>query len=353
MAAGTETSLVSSPADATQDLWGAMGVTDGAGVWWSALGNIIQAMVLSGILGQTMDYFDYFGRRDNRYALAGIAFGTLVAIGTVGLTCAQTYVMVHRESLDAAWAIRFMMMVDMTLWLVGALFNLSAGTYFAVRAYKMSGRNKWVLPVFGVGLVTQLAAAIAAVAKGYTCPLLTVETLGTLPAFIKDTIDLFKIWAATTLTVDTSICIFVTIMLFRSKDGIFHMERKIYRKLISLTYETMLPPVLCLLVLESTSWVKTNPMTDYRRIFTSVLPVLYYHSLIHTLVGRQQVRVMLDQRLAEEGVQLVSSPGAMGSADGKGASPGRVYASAPAPPIRADEPWTGAGGYRGGCGGPE
>ncbi|KAK6907721.1 hypothetical protein I203_101722 [Kwoniella mangroviensis CBS 8507] len=265
----------SNPVDA---LWRLMALDNGDAVWYAFIGILLQAMLISSIMGKAFEYFDYFKKRDNKYLLWGIAGGTVLALVTLGITCAETYVTIHQQTLDTAPAIRFLILGDVTNLFLGTLFNLAACIYYSWRVYKMLGSHRWTIPIFGVCLLAQLVAALVK----------------------------FQIWGSLTLGVDGTLCIMMTIMLLRSRDGIFHRETRLFNKLVSLIYETMLPPVICLAIYQGTTHLAGNPVSDFRKIITCILPVLYFHSLLHTLVGRKRIREILDSNLAREGVKVIS-----------------------------------------------
>ncbi|WWC71019.1 uncharacterized protein I206_104972 [Kwoniella pini CBS 10737] len=287
-------------------LWQKMSLNNGDAVWYCTIGIILQAMIISSILGKTVEYFDYFKKRDNPYFLYGIALGNLIAFGSLGITCAENYVLVHQKSLNTASAIRFIILGDITNLFLGTLFNSSACIYYSWRVYKMSGSRKWIIPIFVLFLTAQFVAAMVAAGDGYTCPHITPETLKDLQTFMKRNVKEFEIWGAVTTAVDGSLCLSMTILLFKSRDGVFHRETRIFNKLISIIYETMLPPVICLLVNLTSTRVGDNPLSDFNKIITCILPVLYFHSLLHTLVGRKRIREILDEKLLKEGVNLIS-----------------------------------------------
>ncbi|OCF56786.1 hypothetical protein L486_05641 [Kwoniella mangroviensis CBS 10435] len=257
-------------------------------------------------MGKAFEYFDYFKKRDNKYLLWGIAGGNVLALVTLGITCAETYVTVHQQALDTAPAIRFLILGDVTNLFLGTLFNLAACIYYSRRVYRMLGSRRWTIPIFGVCLLAQLVAALVATGDGYRFPIITPDTLQDFQNHMRGNIRKFQIWGSLTLGVDGTLCILMTIMLFRSRDGIFHRETRLFNKLVSLIYETMLPPVICLAIYQGTTHLAGNPVSDFRKIITCILPVLYFHSLLHTLVGRKRIREILDSNLAREGVKVIS-----------------------------------------------
>ncbi|TYJ59173.1 hypothetical protein B9479_000162 [Cryptococcus floricola] len=117
---------------------------------------------------------------------------------------------------------------------------------------------------------------------------------------------LSTIWGSITLSVDATICLFMIIILFSSRDSVFHKETRIFTRVISLTFETMLPPVIILVILLSLYGKSSTPMSDVRQVMICALPPLYYNSALHTLVGRRSVRRILDAKLAADGVRMLS-----------------------------------------------
>ncbi|WVW85016.1 hypothetical protein I302_107052 [Kwoniella bestiolae CBS 10118] len=301
--ANSTVSATGNPVDA---LWGLMTLDNGNAVWFATVGIILQAMLISSIIGKTFEYLDYFKKRDNKYMLWGVATGTVLSLVTLGITCAEAYVMVHQKTLNTASAVRFLLLGDITNLFLGTLFNLAACIYYSWRAYKMLGSRRWTIGIFAVCLTAQFVSAMVAAGDGYTCPVITPETLQDLQDFMHRNVKEFQIWGSITTAVDGSLCILMTIMLFKSRDGIFHRETRLFNKLISLVYETMLPPVVCLLLYQASTKLGGNPLSDFRKIITCILPVLYFHSLLHTLVGRKRIRQILEANLARDGVNVIS-----------------------------------------------
>ncbi|WWC62906.1 uncharacterized protein I303_105504 [Kwoniella dejecticola CBS 10117] len=298
-------------ADVNAILWRQMGSSVNSTTWYAIVGTVLQSLIVSSILSNSFSYFEYFTQSDSIWLLEAVGLGAIMSVGALALTCAQAYKLVYENEHNIASHFRFLMFGDMSHLLIGAIFNAAGAAYYAHRAWKMSG-NK------------------CAVANGMQIPHLTIEAVQDLPAFMNGTITWFRAWGAITCAIDGSLCLFMTFMLFKSKQGIFHNQDKIFKRLISLVYETMLPPVLCLLILESCSGISGSPLTDFRRIFTSILPVLYYHSVLSTLVGRKTIAKLLNRKLNAEGLASYSGSGSASASGGHvSKSGGRVYVSRP------------------------
>ncbi|WVQ96275.1 hypothetical protein IAU59_003379 [Kwoniella sp. CBS 9459] len=308
-------------------LWDQMKAFSESTVWYSLIGTVLQAMLVSSVIGMTIKYFTYFTKHDSPVLLAGIGIGTTIQIGELALTCAEDYRLIYcgQDHFDDAF--RFIIIADMVRLLTAAIFNVFAGGYYTWRVWMMIGRKWYLIPPFAMGGMVQMVMAVLAVAHGCKIPEITTDTIKQLPDLLPGVMKFFKAWGAITLAVDGALCVLMTVMLFKTQESLFHNETRVFKKLIALIYETMLPPVVCLLILEAASGSKGSPLTDMRRIITCILPVLYYHSALNTLVGRQAIRDILDGKLAEGGINLVST----GSGKGSG---GRVYAAYP-PGIRS------------------
>ena len=64
-------------------------------------------------------------------------------------------------------------------------------------------------------------------------------------------------------------------------------------------------------------------IADFRRIFVYNLPILYFHSLLHSLVGRQSVQRLLDQSRQEGGIHIASVKSGHGNVFVSRGAPGR------------------------------
>ncbi|WVQ96276.1 hypothetical protein IAU59_003380 [Kwoniella sp. CBS 9459] len=331
-ASPSATGLGGGAADVNTIMWAQMGEMMVKTTWYATLGTVLQALIVSSVLSNTIRYFEYFTRTDSIWLLEAIGVGALMTLGALALTCAQAYKLVYMDETNIASHFRFLMLADMSHLLLGAIFNAAAGIYYAYRAYRMSKDRWWVMPPFALGLTAQFVVAMIAVVTGLKMPVLTPVAVRNLSQFMSDTIKWFRAWGAITVAVDGSLCLFMTFMLFKSKQGIFHNQSKLFHRLLSLMYETMLPPVLCLIILEAISGIEGSPLTDFRRVFTSILPVLYYHFTLQTLVGRQSIRSILDNKLAADGIDVYSGSGSNHVISGGGRatrSGGRVYISRP------------------------
>ncbi|WWC71021.1 uncharacterized protein I206_104974 [Kwoniella pini CBS 10737] len=308
--------------DLTPQLWKMMKAVPQDTIWYSLIGTMLQAMLVTSVLGLTIKYFTYFTNRDSPYLLWGIGIGTTIQIGELALTCAEDFRLVYCGEDHFQDIFRFLVICDMVRLLSAAIFNIAAGGYYTWRVWMMCGRKIYMIPPFAIGGMVQMMMTVMGVVHGCKLPEVSVDTIGELPKLMPTILKFFKIWGAITLVVDGALCIVMTVLLFKTQDSLFSKETKIFRKLISLVYETMLPPVVCLLILETASGSKGTPLTDMRRIITCILPVLYYHSALHTLCGRQDLRDLLEDKLASGGIHAISS----GSGKGSG---GRVYAAFP------------------------
>ncbi|WWC71063.1 uncharacterized protein I206_105016 [Kwoniella pini CBS 10737] len=320
--------------DVNAILWAQMGSSVNSTTWYAIIGTTIQSVIVSSILSNTFSYFEYFTQSDSIWLLEAVGLGAIISVGTLALTCAQAYKLVYENEHNIASHFRFLMFGDMSHLLIGAIFNATGATYYAYRAWRMSGNKWYIIPPFAIGILAQFIVAIIAVSNGMQIPHLTLAIVRDLPTFMESTITWLRAWGAITCVIDGILCLFMTFMLFKSKQGIFHNQDKLFKRLISLIYETMLPPVLCLLILEACSSISGSPLTDFRRIFTSIIPVLYYHSVLSTLVGRKTIANILQRKLIAEGLTSFSASGSgSGSGTGSGGhvskSGGRFYISKP------------------------
>ncbi|WWC59682.1 uncharacterized protein I303_102244 [Kwoniella dejecticola CBS 10117] len=301
-------------------LWQSLGSNPEKTTWWNVFALVLQSLIVSSIVTKTFQYFEYFQKSDNSLYLAFVGLGCAVSVITLGLTCAQTYQLVYHAADEFHSIYRFIYMVDQTILLVGALFNTFAGVYYAHRAWRMAKSKWWLLPPLAVVLLAPLSAALVVIVKGYKLPTLAMENLPKLPGYFDDYIRANRVWGAMTLSMDALLCVSLTVLLLRSKDSVFHNETRLFHKLFALMYESMLPPVVLLLILESVEQVAGSPTSDWRKFLITCITCLYFHSVLSALVGRQTIRGLLENKLkAEGGVSLLSSGRATG---GGGSSKG-------------------------------
>ncbi|WRT68071.1 uncharacterized protein IL334_005046 [Kwoniella shivajii] len=278
-------------------LWDMMGLSIDSTTWYSGLGIIIQSMVLASILSKSIEYFDRFDKKkDHRGLLVSIGFGTTISLGLLILTCGQTRTLVYKRTNIPSNSIRFLLLGDMVILLFSGISCSIVGCYYTWRCYVMSKNNRYLLGCLSIGLLIQFIITLVTAAHGFALPQLQGESLTHLPAFMDRGEYLYNVWSSITLVNNAFISITSLFLIFRTKDGIHHYDWRSYHRYISLSYESMLTPTICILIMISSSGLSGSPMTNIRRVFTVVLPLLYYNSFLQTLVGRQYLRNKIESR---------------------------------------------------------
>ncbi|WWC96483.1 hypothetical protein V866_003351 [Kwoniella sp. B9012] len=278
-------------------VWDSMDLSTDATTWYSSLAMFIQGIVLACILSKTIQYFDRYDKlRDHMGTMVLSSCGSAISLGILILTCSQTRVMVYKRKMDAPSSIRYLLLSDMVILFFSGFFSFTTGIYYAWRCYVMTKKNRMILGILLVALLAQFIVTLVTAAHGFTLRSLTSEYLAALPAFKDKGSHLHKIWSGITLALNLSMSILLSFLMFTKKNGIYHYDPRTWHKYFSVTYETMLPPTLCSFLLVSLGNLSGSPMTDMRRVFTSILPLLYYNSFIQSLVGRQQIRSVIDTK---------------------------------------------------------
>ncbi|OCF56787.1 hypothetical protein L486_05642 [Kwoniella mangroviensis CBS 10435] len=286
-------------------LWDSMGLSTDATTWYSSLAIFIQGIVLVSIISKTMQYFERYDKsRDHLGMMVVVGCGSAISLGILILTCSQTRVLVYKRKIDAPSSIRYLLLSDMVILFFSGFFSFTTGIYYAWRCYVMTKKNRLMLGVLIVALLAEFIVTLVTAAHGFTLRSLTSEYLATLPAFKDKGNHLHKIWSGITLALVLSMSMLLSFLMFTKKDGIYHYDPRTWHKYFSVTYETIntegvitrLPPTLCSLLLISLGNLPGSPMTDMRRVFTSILPLLYYNSFIQSLVGRQQIRCVIETK---------------------------------------------------------
>ncbi|WVR04809.1 hypothetical protein IAU60_001821 [Kwoniella sp. DSM 27419] len=303
MASPEPTTLPSpSAVDIDAILWHSLQSTPMNTLFHMVIAAMLQAMVVSSIMDKTGRYYEYFRSTDRKVFLGLVGLGCLLSIGALGVSCAQIHRMVFHVEGEFHRIFRSIFLSDQTTLLYGGLMNLSAGCYYGWRTWLMLHRQWWVVPLLLTGLLGNFAASLLCAIYGIGLPSVTLENLDRLGRFFNTYTRYSKIWGGLTLGVDAALCACLTCLLLRSKESVFHREKKIFRRLMALMYESMLPPVVFLLVLECTTNEAGSPTTDWRKFLTTCTPCLYFHSVVSALVGRQTIRDLLDAKLVAEGV---------------------------------------------------
>nr|XP_019048360.1 hypothetical protein I302_02131 [Kwoniella bestiolae CBS 10118]OCF27290.1 hypothetical protein I302_02131 [Kwoniella bestiolae CBS 10118] len=282
------------PMDINQIMWMAVNSNPGKALWWNTFALVIQAWIVSSIITKTFQYFEYFKQSDTKLFLLLIGTGCALNVGSLGITFAEMYRLVYHAEREFHTVFRFVLFGDNAIMLLGGIFNLTCGMYYASRVWRMTNRRLWVIPLLAIGLCAPFGACLAVVAKGYKLPILVPENLPKLQPFFMDFARINKIWGGMSLAMDGILCITLTILLMRSKESVFANETRLLHKLVSLMYESMLPPVIFLIIAQASGNMQGAPNS------------LYFHSVLSALVSRQTIRGMLEARLSSEGVKATS-----------------------------------------------
>ncbi|WWC88349.1 uncharacterized protein L201_003259 [Kwoniella dendrophila CBS 6074] len=308
-------------------MWSQLGLGVKHTTLYAVVGTILQSMIVASILSNSIYYYEHFTQIDPVWVLCLIGSGTATSVGLLILTCVQAYKLIYENEHNIATTLRFLILSDNSHLLIAAFINTFGASYYAFRAWRMSGKKWFIIPPTAIGIVASFIAALIAIIKSIRTPKFTVESVLHMPNPnpMNETGVWFKVWAAISCIVDGGICLYITYTLVTSKTRIFHNQDRLFRRLVSLVYETMLPPVVCFVVIEILMWKSGSSVTSVIRTFSTILPVLYYHSVLSTLIGRQMIKNIVNDNLIENGINQFSSGSNSGS--GSESHPSYTYSN--------------------------
>ncbi|WVW78228.1 hypothetical protein I302_100180 [Kwoniella bestiolae CBS 10118] len=260
--------------------------------WYCALGLGLEGIVLGAILSQVYRYYEHFRLHDTRWTLAFVALGTCGCIGQFGLNLWQTYMFIDKAATAVYIVLEKDVYADMTVLLFVGIYNLAAAFYFSRRAIKLRGHRRTLVPTLGVLSLASFAICLATVCTGFRLP----SGTGDLKGWITNVNNWVIAWTAVSVATDLCVCATMTYALIKSKDEIKAAATSLMRKLLMLTFETMLPPVTVTLLLLIFGSIENLTMGNFSRVPVWMIGPLYFHSIIHSLVSRHDVQFILEQQ---------------------------------------------------------
>nr|XP_031860728.1 uncharacterized protein CI109_003771 [Kwoniella shandongensis]KAA5527800.1 hypothetical protein CI109_003771 [Kwoniella shandongensis] len=257
--------------------------------WWCCLGIGLEGIVFGAILTQTYKYYEHFHLQDSRLTLWLVGAGLAACAAQFGLNLWQTYLFIDKASTAVYQVLKKDTYADMVILLFIGLFNFAAAVYFSRRSLKLLGRV-WSLGIpLAVMSVASLAMCIACVCEGFSLPTDTAHLEDWLDKVNKYVIA----WTAVSLATDIAVCGAMTYALVKSRDDIKAAATSLLRKLLMLTFETMMPPAIVVFVLLIFGSISSATMGNFSRVLVWTIGPLYFHAIIHSLVSRHDVQFIL------------------------------------------------------------
>ncbi|KAK8847586.1 hypothetical protein IAR55_005445 [Kwoniella newhampshirensis] len=260
--------------------------------WWCCIGVALEGIVLGAILTQTYKYYEHFHLHDSRLTLWLVGVGMAACAGQFGLNLWQTYNFIDKASTAVYQVLEKDVYADMVILLFIGLFNFAAAVYFSRRALKLLGRV-WALGIpLAVMSVASLAMCIACVCTGFSIP----KDTNHLEQWLDNVNKYVIAWTAVSLATDIAVCGAMTYALLKSRDEIKAAATSLLRKLLMLTFETMMPPGVVVFVLLIFGSISNATMGNFSRVLVWTIGPLYFHAIIHSLVSRHDVQFILQHQ---------------------------------------------------------
>ncbi|OCF44845.1 hypothetical protein I317_01334 [Kwoniella heveanensis CBS 569] len=274
-----------------QAIFAALHSTPRTITWYCALGAGFEGLVLGAILTQVYRYYEHFHLQDARVTLFLVGVGTVACLGQFAVNLWQAYMFIDKAATTVNSIIIKDVYADMVVLIFTGLFNLAAVTYFSKRAIKLVGKARLFAPLLGFLGIASFAMCIACVCSGFNLPHNPAE----LQTWIARVNRYVIAWTAVALLTDICVCVAMTYALLKCRDEIKAAATSLFRKLLMLTFETMLPPALVTFLLLVFGGIATATMGNFSRVLVWCIGPLYFHAILHSLVGRQDVQFILQK----------------------------------------------------------
>ncbi|WVF69588.1 hypothetical protein IAT40_004366 [Kwoniella sp. CBS 6097] len=259
--------------------------------WYCALGLGFEGLVIGAILTQVYRYYEHFHLQDARVTLFLVGVGTIGCLGQFAVNLWQTYMFIDKAATAINSIIIKDVYADMVILIFVGLYNLGAVAYFSKRAIKLVGKARLFAPLLGFMGIASFAMCIACVCSGFNLPHNPAE----LETWIARVNRYVIAWTAVALVTDVSVCIAMTYALLKCRDELKAAATSLLRKLLMMTFETMVPPALVVLLLLVFGGITTATMGNFSRVLVWCTGPLYFHAILHSLVGRQDVQFILQR----------------------------------------------------------
>ncbi|KAK4685485.1 hypothetical protein P7C73_g4661, partial [Tremellales sp. Uapishka_1] len=290
--------LQSSPSEMT--VGGFAGLVDDVltevvdGQWYSALALMAVAFTVGAILTQTVRYYQNFAHSDNWFTLTFVGLGTLLCLAQLGLNAWQTRNLVYYASTAFSDIVRKDVYSDVAVILLLGSFNVAAVHFFSFRAFRLAGRKWWFLPPIGVGVLLSTAMGLAVAINCARMPEPATKNLLLLQAWLNRSDRWVIIWTTCCVVTDIYVCTLLTVVLLRDKTTFVRTGKsRLLRRLLMLTWETMLPPAINVVGQIVVSIVELPSLANFSRVLAWTLGPLYFQAILNSLVGRQNLQAVL------------------------------------------------------------
>lgn len=256
------------------------------------IGLALLSVVFGGVLVQITNYYRMFGETDPR------AYRYLVGVGAF-MTTAQFAVCTvavlklidNMNHFSGYWTMDLKFNMIITLLLL--VFRAGAAIYFSRRMWSLTGKRLAVLILLGLAITACTVFGAMTTAYGFNPPpLTTISDVPKLTSWFKRIGWTAKLWAVTCPVIDVMICATTIVLLLKSKTALGGQEKTLLRKVIVLTTETMLPPAMLTIVLVVFFEVN-GVLASYDRSIVWVVGPVYYLTILHSLVARQELAAII------------------------------------------------------------
>ncbi|KAI9636187.1 uncharacterized protein MKK02DRAFT_44890 [Dioszegia hungarica] len=296
--------------DLNAEVWKLSGTKQDQVLIYVAVAVAAQGMILCVVLVTTGRYISHFRNTDSQLTRGGVILGSALACGAFGMQCFQLQLYVVHATSDIPSVLRTDALCNTAYRLLGGIFSLVAMTFYSNRIWRLSGRRWTVIVPLAVLIFSAFALMLATVVIGFTFPILTHESLPSMRSFFERQTAVVRAHGAVTFASDAIISGSLVYLLLRTRNSIFGAEgdRGIVSRILIIMGEAMVPPTIAIAVLTiGTSRVGGGAIIDWKRILFATLPLLYYQSLLYSLVARRKVRRLLDERGVAAQYRLESS----------------------------------------------
>ncbi|WVQ75857.1 hypothetical protein IAR50_005490 [Cryptococcus sp. DSM 104548] len=257
--------------------------------YWSALGLAFEGLVLGAVLTVSYRYYEHFGRHDSRSTLCLIALGIATCLGQFGLNLWQTYRFIDKAATAFYLVMEKDIYADMVVLLLIGVHNLAGSLFFIRRTVRLVGHSWYIGIPLVVFSMASFALCLTSVIHGFLIPWDTTKIMSWLSR-----INIYVLaWMTMSVISDLAVCVAMTWALTRTRKDIEAAASTLWRKLMMLTFETMIPSTTVVLVLLIYGGVDNATFGNFTRALAWIVGPLYFLAVVHSLVSRHDVQHLL------------------------------------------------------------
>nr|ODN89556.1 hypothetical protein L203_02268 [Cryptococcus depauperatus CBS 7841] len=280
-------------------VWQALGSTLNHLVWCSILGLMLQCFLLGIVFSHCRRYLETYTLSDPAVTVLGVVIGIGLVMTNLGVTCSQTRRLISQSGDHSPMA-----SADNTGNLIVVSLATAIGfagmVYGIWKIWKLAGKSRVMFcGPLGVAALAYLGLSGAVLRHGVTKPETQLANLDSITVWINSQGNYYKAWAGLLFGVYFTIWLMTALLLFGQK-RIFGTEGGLYKTLLWVISESMLPIIVASLVLLIQLTSHTPSLATSSRVTIQTLPALALLSILNPLIYRTRLQAIVDSRSLAE-----------------------------------------------------